>query len=151
MSKGARFVTKKRWISCITAFSLPNCTLISVFNLSSLNATSVYFNLACNSIHLHGHLNKLGLFSDTFYFGLVAPSREAIKCVLRNLFREWNQQQIVRKKQTVDSAASNNNILVDPAVTVYTWLSEPGADRPTGGHKALTVGLRAKAFNRLPV
>jgi len=49
--------------------------------------------------------------------------------MLMTLFKGCKPQQIVRKKQTVDPAASNCDTLIEPAVTVYprglqTFLSE---------------------------
>jgi len=58
-------------------------------------------------------------FSANIHPRLVARSCKPIKCMLKILFRECKQCQIVRKMQTFHLAASDSYTLFDVAETVY--------------------------------
>ena len=84
--------------------------------------------LQCIVAYLHrtltgfsGDTQNLGIFSAKFQSRFVAGSCKPIKCMLDTPLRRCKQKQhqIVHKKQTVDPATSNNDILVDLAVTSY--------------------------------
>jgi len=62
-----------------------------------------------------GFLERLGLFSTNFHSSLVPRSCKTIKWVLKTLLRECKQYEIIHKKQTIGSAASNSE-------TSKTWL-----------------------------
>jgi len=82
--------------------------VLELLDLLQLSAASLQRTLAWVS----GEKQYLGLFGVIFPSRLIARSWKSIKCMSKTLLRKCKQDQILRKKQTIDSAASNSDTLV---------------------------------------
>jgi len=123
------FVTTERWSSCNFAFALPTRyqSLCSAFRHSWIPPRGTYNSrsaagysrllAACPALGSRETL-CFSLFNAKFHSSSVVCSWKPIICILKTLIRECKKHQIVRKK-SVDSAASNNDILVDSDVNIY--------------------------------
>jgi len=115
-----------KWICFSDLLSLLEwrcCTLgLSIWNAQGwlhLRASSLY-STCCGNNTILGCLwfcySSCVLWDQTR--SEMAHSWNPIKLTLKTLFRVCKRHQIVRKKQTVDPAASNNDSIVNPTVTV---------------------------------
>jgi len=93
-----------------------------LFHLLQYNSIGAYL---VRTLPWHsGETQYLGSSSAFFHSDLVARCSKPIKYMLNALFGEWKQDQILRKKQTVDPAASDCFTFIYSTVTVYPYHSD---------------------------
>jgi len=104
-----------------TPTNLP--ALTPIYKGSEFPGTSPPSAVYCRSLAAYclGLLERhsSSLFSADFHSCLVSCCCEPIECMLKALFRDSKQYQIVRKRETVDISAHNYDTRVVTAVTVY--------------------------------